>query len=471
MWGASVFGGSPRKLKSHARQASISPQGSLIAYLDPELHQLWVMGVNGDNAKMVLEDKDDELSTPAWSPDGQRLAYLQLHENIIGSIHTVSLVGSAPSLVVADVRGSSGLLWLPDGRILFSLREPSNFYDVNVWGVATDLKAGAPTREPFRISNWQNTDIWMSSVSSDARRLAVFKTHRIANIFVAEWKEGEKRLESPKNLTRSDTWDLPDAWSRDGRAILFTSNRSGKLQLSRLQLDSGSILPLVPGPEIQSDAQVTPDGAWILYWSSPIGSSSKNPTTTRIMRMSSSAGTPEPVAEYTEDATTFLRCPSHLGSPCVVSRWAQDRLTFYAFDIMKGQGNAVATTHIQRPNNLGWSISPDGARIAVTSDDRLNDQIRILDVNESREHDLQLPKGWGYFAATNAFTPDGKALVIEGSSEDRFLSYLELSGKNGLLFRGGKNETFDNLVFSPNGQYLTFGKGSHSSNVWVLENF
>src|SRR5277367_1267419 len=57
IWTASLFGGAPRMLKSQIGANQISQQGSSIAYLDQDRHQIWVMDANGDNARMVLENK------------------------------------------------------------------------------------------------------------------------------------------------------------------------------------------------------------------------------------------------------------------------------------------------------------------------------------------------------------------------------------------------------------------------------
>jgi len=481
LWVASVFGGVPRKLKSNIWGGRISPQGSSIAYVDKEVHQLWVMDTNGENARMLLENKDNEILTFAWSPDGQRLAYILADEQR-GSIRTVSLGGGTPSLVFSDdnildySNSSSVLLWLPDGRILFSLFEPENNGAINVWGIPTNVKTGAAEAQPSRVTNSQNTIPRFATASSDGRRLAMIESHTWGDIFVAEWREKEKRLDTPKNLTRSDLVQSPSAWLRDGSSILFTSNALRKGQISRLQIDTESIAPLVPGPDNQSHAEMTGDGAWIVYLSTPLGPPGlglTSLTTARVMRLPSTGGTPELVAQFQNDGSIDFHCSSRAGSTCVLSRWEQDQLTFFAFDALKGQGKPLIKTHMQAPKSLWWSISPNGSRIAIKSDDQLRDRIRILNVKKANENDVQLPKASHLWE--QEWTPDGKALIVAVSSEETggsCLGYMDLQGGITCLIRGTVNQYFgDNIVFSPDGHSLAFGQRGWSDNVWLVENF
>ncbi len=256
IWTVSIFGGNPRLVKSPIGKLALSAQGTFIAYLDKDGHQLWVMNANGDNARMVLETKDEQIGTLAWSPDGRRLAYIVNKDT--KTIHTILLSGGTPSLVISDVNllgdpdDAATLLWLPDGRILFSLSEPASDDATNLWGIATDLETGKPTGKPIRITNWQRSFPWTPTVSADGRRLGVVKCHQTNDVFIANWSEDGKMLGTPKDLTQSDTYEHPNGWFSDSRAILFTSYRAGRAQVSRLQLDSQTSTQIVPGRRVST---------------------------------------------------------------------------------------------------------------------------------------------------------------------------------------------------------------------------
>lgn len=248
-------------------------------------------------------------------------------------------------------------MWLPDGRILFSLAEPANDGAINLWGIAANLETGEPTGKPTRITNWQHSFPWIPTLSSDGRRLAILKGHTASDVFVAEWRGNDQRLDAPKNLTQSDSDQFPNGWFSDSCAVLFTSFRAGRGQISRLQLESQTVTSVVPGPDSQIAPEITPDGLWILYWSDPSAPDTKT-TTLRVMRAPSAGGTPEQILQFPPDNTTYVHCPSHPGSSCVLSRWENDQLTFYAFDASGGQGKALAKTYLESPKSLSVEYFP-----------------------------------------------------------------------------------------------------------------
>jgi len=472
IWTASIFGGAPRLIKSHVRRGIISAQGSSIAYLDQDRHQLWVMDANGDNGRMVLENLKDQFVTFAWSPDGRRLAYL-LHGET-GSIHTLSLSGASPSSVNSDPNIDSdpgdgpALLWLPDGRLLYSAVEGTADTTVNLWSIPTDFETGEPTGKPNRVTNLLRSSPWNPTLSSDGRRLVFIKLHTAQDVFIAQWKEG--RLNAPKNLTQGDTSQSPSGWFSDSRAILFTSYLSGRGQISRLQSESQSVTSIVPGPDDQRDPEITPDGNWILYWSDPSTSGVKA-TTVRVMRVPSAGGTPEQILQFPLDHTTAIHCPSQAGTSCVLSLYEKEQLNFYAFNASSGQGKLLATAQLRSRKYLRWSISADGARIALSSDAPLKDQLRILDLQKRTESNLSLPRSLPGSEAEFGWTSDSKGLIVPTCREGCSLTRVGLDGKTTVLLQGGLNQFYDHPVASPDGRKLAFSKLVWNNNVWLLENF
>ena len=110
--------------------------------------------------------------------------------------------------------------------------------------------------------------------------------------------------------------------SADSRAMIILSERTGRGQIYRLYLDGRNPEALVPETDSQTGAEITPDGAWIMYWSFQYDENG-NLKSQGAMRVSSAGGTPERIFESQPDETTYFHCPSHSGSSCVLSLWEQ----------------------------------------------------------------------------------------------------------------------------------------------------
>jgi eukaryotic-like serine/threonine-protein kinase len=476
LWTTSIFGGAPRKLRTHSWDAVVSPQGSSIAFISGRYHEIWLMGANGENPRKILDNEKEEYGPLAWSATGQRLAYVKRESggNESGSsIETLSLDGGAPSAVTSGLRHLPlSVLWASDGRMIFGLAEASGNCD-NLWEIMADPRTGKPSGKLVRATNWDCLQLGSLSINWDARRLVTVKGNGWDAVYVGELKEKGTRLGSLKRLTASernassDAW-TPSAWTRDARAILFSSNRSGRYQVFKQQLEQDTAELMIQGLDDETGAELSPDGAWVLYWSSTHGRI-EPPTSARLMRFPVPGGSPERVLQESDSGTIDFHCPSRSAGSCILSRWEQGQLIFYALDPIHGQGRELAKSKFEAPHQLSWSVSPDGSRIAVTSWNQLPEQVRLLDLRNGMERDLQLPlRNASYFGLTWAM--DSKALfaATQQSSEFRIVR-IELNGESQVLYRG--NNWLNSPSPSPDGRYLAFSQETSETNAWLLENF
>jgi len=86
LWSVSVFGGPPRQLADDASGASLSPDGSHIAFRRGNLtydglwgREEWVMRSDGTEQVKVAAGRLDgsQVGPPTWSPDSKRIAYIR----------------------------------------------------------------------------------------------------------------------------------------------------------------------------------------------------------------------------------------------------------------------------------------------------------------------------------------------------------------------------------------------------------
>jgi Tol biopolymer transport system component len=100
-------------------QPALSPDGSLVAYVlrtldaehDRSHDELWTVPAAGGAPRRLTGGPQD--STPVWSPDGSRLAFLRA-----GQVHVVSPSGGEPQQVTDLPRGAGTPAWSPDGTRL-----------------------------------------------------------------------------------------------------------------------------------------------------------------------------------------------------------------------------------------------------------------------------------------------------------------------------------------------------------------
>jgi eukaryotic-like serine/threonine-protein kinase len=480
LWLASVFGGNPRKLRAHAWPAATAPENSSLAFISGQHNELWVMDSSGDNLKKVLTS-DGQLGNVAWSPTGRRLAFirnLKSNENQpMRSIETVSLDGGPSSVVFTDVHlGREVLYWMRDGRLIFSRDEPRQIEAANLWQIAADRNTGYPAGEPAKITNWYGIQPLDVSVSKDGKRLVVDKFQNRNDVYIGDLNDTGTRLDSPRRLTFSESRDVPSTWTRDGKAVLFSSNRTGRSQIFTQQLGKDGPEPLVPASDDQTGAQPTPDGRWILYYSTQYAENDSL-AGTRLMRLATSGAVSEQVlrAQGPPGLATFIfDCPRQPSGSCVISRFDQGRLVFYALDPIQGQGREVARTRFEQTNVENWSISPDGSRIAVVNVNPQGKQISVLELGDGSqrgpgEREIPLPAEWRVFSF--GWARQGNGFFATVAAPDYQIVRIGLDGKTSVLLDRARDAWLGDVAASADGLHLAFNQQTFEANVWLLEEF
>ena len=167
-------------------------------------YKLHVADADGHNAQAIMTSKDPVMS-PAWSADGQRLAY-------------VSFEGRRSQIFTQDV--------LTGKRQLIS-----KFDGIN----------GAPAWSP------------------DGRRLAMTLSHK-GNPDIYIYDMETRRF---SQLTTNLAIDTEPNWSPDGSKILFTSDRGGKPQLYQLPVLGGRPERITFEGDYNARGRYSPDGKYI----------------------------------------------------------------------------------------------------------------------------------------------------------------------------------------------------------------
>ena len=476
IWLVSVLGGAPRKLRDNAVAWSVSPDGSLISFGTNKgrlgEREIWLMASNGDRARKLFDtDKESSISGLIWSRDAKRVLYLKTNQSGDAVLNR-NLTGGPPTTLFGpgEMKKVVDLIWLADGRLLYSREEPESFFGsaCNFWEMRLDVRTGDAVEKPRRLTNWSGFCLSGMSETSDGKKLTFLKSSGKQTSFLADLVQGGTHILKPRHFPLSESSEGAVGWTPDSKAILFNSNRSGHNAIYRQALDQ-DIPEAVVTEGFGRDARVTPDGKNIVYLG--IGENGATPTSAPepVMRVSVTGGPSQQLfIAHTFSLLSCAKSPSHL---CVIGEPTEDgkQLIVTAFDPLKGRGAELFRFALVA-NDKNWflDLSPDGTHVAVTR--TLAGPIYILSLGGQILQQVQV-KGWSNIQFLN-WAADGKGLFVSaGVRNGKKLLHVDLQGNVHALWEdsGGSAET--EAYPSPDGRHLAFRGWTINGNMWLMENF
>ncbi|MGA3224321.1 MAG: protein kinase [Acidobacteriaceae bacterium] len=496
IWIVSVIGYAPRKLRDDGYAQSISPDGERIVFTsartglserqgqDPREfgdHAMWLSDAKGAAATKIAEgDETTGFTQVVWSPNGTRIAYLAVRQAPAGrafecAIETRDLEGGPAVLVTAGAnlcQNPQGFWWAPDGRLIFSLAEHApNGDDSNLWETKLDPRSGKPEDKPVRLTDLVGFSFASPTLTADGKRVAFLKSSFQSNVYLAELKGGGTKLTTPRRLTLDDRNDRPNAWTRDGHAVIFSSDRNGLDQIFTQNIDQRTAELVVTGSGPAFMPRLSPDGMSILYLAqkSDIVPRQTVGRVARLMRIRSSGETPELVMEVPR--LSNYACPQPPSDVCFLGQLSEDgqQLHFLAFDPLTGKRHEVRAVDVHSGGLFNWMPSPDGSRIAYAAFNTLEGHIGLLSLKGEPDRDFVV-KGWAGLNSVN-WAADGKSLFVSSQSPtSSTLLHVDLEGHATPLWdERGASRIY--AVAAPNGHDLAIFGMTSSSNVWMIDNF
>jgi Tol biopolymer transport system component len=442
-----------------------------------EGHEIWVSGLDGQNDHKLVEDKNVSVSSLAWSPSGRRLAYVAETKGspLLGTVD-VSNASFAPALssqrIVTFQGGISDLAWLPDGRLLFPFDEPDDFA-INIYALSVDPDRGTTDGQPVKVTSFMNEyPLWINA-TLDGRKLLVSRSRNWQDVGFLSIDKSSHSLSSnfePLTLTRSD--NSIGGWTLDGGSILFHTNQPRRYQIFSRKLGDETAAPIVQSGEDDRNPVVSPDGKWILYWSSAHASDAPDKNK-HLMRYPAGGGSSEKVLDAPPDDAIAFKCPRLASAGCLLTRPDKDgkNLLVYSLDTQKGQGRVLTTVPTADSQHLSWSLSPDGSRLLLTSGVELHSKARLLSLRDGSSRIITISPETEIRVGEWAADGNSFYVITLLSAYGLAIQRIDLSGKIIQTVNLGKNHSFNNLIPSPDGTHLAFDRKSWESNNWLFENF
>jgi Tol biopolymer transport system component len=218
---------------------------------------IWVMRADGSGKRQLTDDRGVGDTTPAVSPDGQRIAFSRYVGSYQADIYVMNADGSGVEQLTGGHEDTAPV-WSPDGKRIAFTRSDSS---CSTRGCAWVYVMNADGSEVKQL-----TDGGGPAWSPDGRTIAFVRgggRNRPARLWVmnADGSGVEQLTDGPqfRNLSTSSP-----AWSPDGERIAFLglTNNAGYPAIWLMNAD-GTDPTRLPFTRIYSRPTFSPDGKWL----------------------------------------------------------------------------------------------------------------------------------------------------------------------------------------------------------------
>lgn len=210
-------------------------------------YELVVADADGENEQVAAYGRESIIS-PAWSPDGTKVAYVSF-EKRKPIIYVQNLVTGQRAIIANEKGSNSAPSWSPDGsKLALSLSKTGNtqVFIVNADGSGM-----------HRLTNSNGIDT-EPQFSADGQSI-YFVSDRSGGpqIYKMSVNGGQ-----PSRVTFKGSYNISPRVSPDGKTLAWISQRDGAFSLYAMDLASGQEQRLADGA---TEPSFSPNGKYIMY--------------------------------------------------------------------------------------------------------------------------------------------------------------------------------------------------------------
>ena len=463
-----VLGGSKKILVRDIDTAvTFSPDGKRFAFVrgDPTRNEASLIVANADGTgeqKLVTHHENDffspTASTPAWSPDGERIAFGLKSSGADGRYHNVWAVQVKDRveqhLTSQQWAFVEAICWLPDGSGLVITAIEQVQGNAQIW--YAPYPGGDVRRITNDLNNYQNV-----SLTTDGGSLVTVLSEGTSNVWVAPVGDASRASQITSN--RFDGVG-GIAWTPDGR-IVHVSRASGNADIWIMNADGTEDRQLTSNTGLNFLPTVSPDGRYIVFMSGRTGSR------TYIERMDIDGNNPKELPNEidgwnplcTNDSQSVIFTSGAAGKPTL-------------WKMLIDGGKPVQLTDYY---SIGLDISPKDGRIAyLFIDEQARPQRSRIGViasdGGSTTAVFDFPEffgtiGPGFYQQKIRWTVDGRALTYidtQGGVSNIWIQPLDGGPRKQLT--DFKSDLIFYYDWSPDGKKLALARGSKTSDVVLI---
>ena len=279
------LGGDSRKVLDDVNSADWSPDGREVAFLRTETEGAKAVTAVGiasllDGSSRIIHRFDNQqFGSPSWSPDGQTIALSPQARGNAGPVtnrYLLLLSNTGDKVRELDCPLAGGVLsspaWSASGdEVIYG--QPESAAEA---GLATNTTVGSSGRMLAQNVRTGKVRV-LFAVQAPLSRVEIAGAGRL--IFDALVQRNNLREVSiaptlataDRWLTRGNSIDRQPFYSPDGDSVVFSSSRSGDVDLWEVSTKTESLRRLTDHPAADWDPFVTRDGKYLLWSSNRTG--------------------------------------------------------------------------------------------------------------------------------------------------------------------------------------------------------
>ncbi|HEX6641881.1 MAG TPA: DPP IV N-terminal domain-containing protein, partial [Thermoanaerobaculia bacterium] len=412
LWRVAVVGGEPRRLLDEVTSADLSPDGSRLAFIRPMQEKaeargaLFVSDANGGGAR-ELTRSDIGASHPRWSPDGKSIAMvISRGGRVTQAVVIVDVAtGKAKELASPAKAGEvSSVVWTADGRSVIYLRAQS--VEATVGSTAHVIRHDVRDDET-EIVGWTSHNGLVLDAMKDGTIVVDVRSPR-DNLREVNVTSAIAAAPQERWLTRGNSSDRQPAYAPDRKSVLFSSNRSGNLDLWSIATDGGAVRRITDDGAEDWDPGFTPDGKKIVWSSGRSGN-------LEIWIANADGSDARQISHDGSDAENPTATPDG---------W----IVYCSFNpakagIWKVRPDGTQATHVVKARTSLPEVSPDGKYVSYLFDARTpRANVRVARLSDGQDIGISIPtpvlRRTSAILGRTRWMPDGKSIAFLAQNDD-----------------------------------------------------
>ena len=259
--------------------------------------------------------------------------------------------------------------------------------------------------------------------------------------------------------------DMFPAWSPGGHSIVFSSDRTGDVEIYSMSVDGAHLRRLTNTPGRDAHPCYAPDGTRLVFQSPREEGHTRlflmNADGSQQRRLTANTGFCGAATWSPDGALIAFQCSADPARP------GQKDAPWRIFTV-RPDGSALQQRTFGPGNDQGPTWSPDSGALVFYSDRSGLDQVYSLDLAAGRVEPLTAPPG-SHRAA--AMSPDGRMLAVmsdrEGSPADVYVLSLHGTSRHRVTRHGPK---YGVPFFSPDGTRLLVQRNQgQGQRIWIVD--